>query len=147
MKGKRVRDFIGQNQSSEAIREVVPLIKLVDDLKKLGLPMPEPTSVAKVKIFEDNAGAIEIAKGEKMRPRTKHLNVRWHWFRSMVQDGTLAIEAIRSERNPTDILTHPVNVIRLAEHVETLMKWHLLPKASEGVLQYLKSVDSEEESK
>jgi hypothetical protein len=29
------------------------------------------------KVFEDNAGAIEIANVPKMRPRTKHLNIKY----------------------------------------------------------------------
>ena len=122
---------------SEAPREIIPLIRSLEQLKKMGLDPPNVKTVAKCQVFEDNAGAIEIAKNEKIRPRTKHLNVRWHWFRSHVQDGTLEINAIRSEDNPADILTHPVSMERLAKHVETLMKWNLLPEASEGVLKYL----------
>jgi len=32
------------------------------------------------KVFEDNEGAIEIANVPKMRPRTKHLNIKYHHF-------------------------------------------------------------------
>ena len=30
------------------------------------------------KAFEDNAGAIEMARVPKMRPRTRHMNVKYH---------------------------------------------------------------------
>ena len=58
-------------------------------------------------------------------------------FRSLIQNQTLIIQAIESANIPCDILTHPVMVQRLVKHIEGLMKWHLLPKVSEGVLHYL----------
>ena len=128
---------------SEALREVIPLIWLLEQLKKMGLDLPNIKTVAKCQVFEDNAGAIKIAKNKKIQPRTKYLNVRWHWFWSCVQDDILEINAIRSEDNPADILTHPVGIERLAKHVETLMKWNLLPKASEGVLKYLSPLETD----
>ena len=79
------------------------------------------------KVFEDNSGAIELAKVDKVRPRTKHINVRYHHFRHLVDSGQLNIEYIPSEENPADILTHPVSLERLEKHVSTLLKWHLLP--------------------
>jgi hypothetical protein len=42
------------------------------------------------KVFEDNEGAIEIAKVPKMRPRTKHLNIKYHHFREEVRKGPSA---------------------------------------------------------
>ena len=122
---------------SEAIREAMPLIDLIEEMKSRGFNMPKARTIAKCRVFEDNSGAIEVANEDKYRPRTKHINVRYHHFRSLVQKGIVQIEAIRSEDNPADILTHPVNVNRLAKHITSLMKWHLLPIVSEGVLQYL----------
>ena len=105
-----------------------------------------PKIKARCRVFEDNSGAIEIAKEEKYRPRTKHINCHFHHFRSFVNNGSLSIEAIKSEDNPADILTHPVTVQRLAKHVTTLLKWDVLPQVSEGVLQYLLSAQSDYES-
>ena len=31
--------------------------------------------------FEDNKGAIELAKESKYRPQTKHISIKWHHFR------------------------------------------------------------------
>ena len=100
--------------------------------------MPKSQTKVLCKLFEDNSGAIEIAKEEKYRPQTKHINVKYHHFRSLVQEGVISILPIKSEGNPADILTHPVTAERLAKHITTLLKWHLLPQLSKGVLQYLK---------
>ena len=37
------------------------------------------------KAFEDNFGALELAKCLRMRPRTKHINLVYHHFRECVQ--------------------------------------------------------------
>ena len=37
-------------------------------------------SNVKCTVFEDNSGALEIARVHKFRPLTKHLNWRWTWL-------------------------------------------------------------------
>ena len=53
----------------------------------------------------------------------------------------MKIEQVKSEKNAADIPTNPVNVERLSKHITTLLKWHLLPQVSEGVLEYLTSTE------
>eukprot|EP00957_Ditylum_brightwellii_P008323 630092-Ditylum_brightwellii.AAC.1 len=45
-------------------------------------------------VFEDNNGCIELAKCPRMRPRTKHIAIKYHHFRSKVKDGSIRIERI-----------------------------------------------------
>jgi hypothetical protein len=52
---------------------------------------------------EDNAGAIEIVNVPKMRPRTKHLNIKYHHFREEVRKGTISIYHTRPEDQIADI--------------------------------------------
>ena len=122
---------------SEATREVLPLIDLIEELKKRGFDMPKAMATARCEVFEDNSGAIEIANGDKYRPRTMHINVRYHHFHDYVQRGVLQVTKIASEDNPVDILTHPVNEERLAKHITDLLHWDFLSAVSEGVLDYL----------
>ena len=49
------------------------------------------------KVFEDNNGAIELAKAPKIRPRTKHIALKYHHFREHIRKGLIKI-------NPIDIL-------------------------------------------
>ena len=53
---------------SMAMREVLPLIELLQELRKFGLIKSINTPKVYCKVFEDNSGAIEIAKAPKMRP-------------------------------------------------------------------------------
>ena len=49
----------------------------MEETKKQGIPVLNATPRIHCKVFEDNAGAIEIANVPKMRPRTKHLNIKY----------------------------------------------------------------------
>ena len=60
---------------SQAMREVLPIIWLMEEAKQIGIPVLNATPKVHCKVFEDNVGAIEIATVPKMRPRTKHLNI------------------------------------------------------------------------
>ena len=46
------------------------------------------------RVFEDNSGAIEIAKVPKRRPRTKHINIKYHHFRDYVGRGEVTVHPI-----------------------------------------------------
>jgi hypothetical protein len=67
---------------STAAREVIYLINLTDELRSHGVQLIATKPKIQVRIFEDNAGAIELAKLPKLRPRTKHLAIQYHHFRS-----------------------------------------------------------------
>ena len=64
--------------------------------------------MAKCKAFEDNAGAIELAKAPKLRPRTKHINIKYHHFREHVERGEITIEKIDTSEQLADLGTKPL---------------------------------------
>jgi hypothetical protein len=92
---------------SQAMREVLPIIWLMEEAKQIGIPVLNATPKVHCKVFEDNAGAIEIATVPKMRPRTKHLNIKYHHFREEVRKGTVSISHTRTEDQIADIFTSP----------------------------------------
>jgi hypothetical protein len=65
---------------STATREIIYLIDFFREAKDKGVPINVNNAVVHCKIFEDNSGAIEMAKVPKMCPRTKHLNIKYHHF-------------------------------------------------------------------
>jgi hypothetical protein len=56
-------------------------------------------------LFEDNAAAYELAKAPKMRPRTKHIALKYHHFREHVSNGTVRIHPIGTKNQIADIFT------------------------------------------
>ncbi len=75
------------------------------------------------KIFEDNSGAIEMAKVPKMRPRTKHLNIKYPFFRQHVQTGLLSIHAFKTEDQIVDIFTKPLSEQIFQTHRNSIIGW------------------------
>ena len=60
------------------------------------------------KVFEDNSGALELARLPKLRPRTKHINVCYHHFREHVQKGLIKIFPVDTKDQIADALTKPL---------------------------------------
>ena len=75
------------------MREAIPMMTLLDEMKKV---FPIETELPKVHctIFEDNNSCIELAKCPKMRPRTKHIGLKFHHFRSKVQEGLVTLKCV-----------------------------------------------------
>jgi hypothetical protein len=90
---------------SQALRQTIPLMRLVKELKeKLEIPMDTIPKV-QCKLFEDNSGALELANVAKMRPRTKHINAKYHHFRQYVADKNIKVLKIATLDQLADILT------------------------------------------
>ena len=62
----------------------------------------------KCTVFEDNNGALEMARAPKMRPRTKHVAIKYHHFRTHIDKGGMQLEKIDTTEQETDFLTKPL---------------------------------------
>ena len=60
-------------------------------------------------IYEDNEGAIFLAKNQQVGMRTKHIDVRYHFIRDLVRDNFLDLRYVTSEDNYADIMTKNVS--------------------------------------
>ncbi|MFM7530824.1 MAG: reverse transcriptase domain-containing protein [Nodosilinea sp.] len=108
---------------SYALREAIPIISLLEEMHELGYPVTDTGTKVHCQVFEDNSGALEIAKVHKYRPRTKHLNNRlWH-FRTYVDRGVITLHPIRSADQPADILTKPLNEADFTRNRKLINGW------------------------
>ncbi len=57
------------------------------------------------KVFEDNAGALELARLPKLHPCTKHINVCYHHFREHVHKGLIKVFPVGTSDQIADMLT------------------------------------------
>ena len=94
---------------SYALREVIPIMEVMKELKQKHFIKSWNTPTLHCKVFEDNSGALEMAKNHKYRPRTKHLNVKYHHFCNYVKQGEISIHKIDTAEQLADYLTKPVN--------------------------------------
>ena len=65
---------------STAMKEVIHIINILNELKERKFIAIDSKADFHCKDFEDNSEELEMARTPKMRPRTKHINILYHWF-------------------------------------------------------------------
>ena len=108
---------------SNSLREVIPIMSIMQELNKQGWGFATKMTSVHCRVFEDNSGALELAKVPKMRPRTKHINILYHHFRSHVRDGKISVWPIDTDDQPADMLTKPLPVAKFVKFRRALIKW------------------------
>ena len=63
-------------------------------------------------IYCDNTSAINIFKNPIQHSRTKHIEIRHHFIRELVEDGTLTLTFIHTNDQKADLFTKPLNCKR-----------------------------------
>lgn len=83
---------------SEAVTEVLFIKNLLNEAFEMNINKP-------IKIYEDNSGAIAIAKFGNLTKNSKHIEVQYHYINENCQSKNIEIIKIKSEENLADILT------------------------------------------
>ena len=90
---------------SQSLRDLLPIMELVAEMKSREIRVICTEPYVYCKVFEDNAGALELARLPKLRPRTKHINVCYHHFQEHVRKGIVKIFPRNTEWMTADALT------------------------------------------
>jgi hypothetical protein len=120
------------NAMSASLREVIHLMQVVEEAKQLDWKIFQGIPTVHCKVFEDNIGALEMARLPKMRPRTKHLCVRMHHFRERVRKKQITIQHVASELQMADLLTKPQPESLFVVQREMLLRWKKETKSPAG---------------
>lgn len=75
----------------------------------------------KAQVHCDNLSALALSKNHTFHDRTKHIDVRFHFVRDVVQEGVVTLTKIHTSHNPTDMMTKALPTQRLqylSEHVK-----------------------------
>jgi hypothetical protein len=86
---------------SEAVQEAVWLKAFVYELG-------EDTGNSGITVYEDNQGAIALAKNPEFHKRTKHIDIRYHFVREKVESGQVLLEYCPTQEMLADIMTKPI---------------------------------------
>ena len=108
---------------SQSLRDAIPIMNILKELEDKGFKGGDKLPEIHCKAFEDNSGALELAQTPKMRPRTKHINLVYHHFRSYVLNKDITIHAIDTENQTADILTKPLALNLFQKHRKKLLGW------------------------
>lgn len=63
-------------------------------------------------LYCDNMSAIQMSKNPVFHSRTKHIDIRHHYIRELVNKKLVSLEHVRTLANRADILTKPLDVAR-----------------------------------
>ena len=66
-------------------------------------------------VYEDNQGTIDLAKNPVSRQRCKHVVIKYHFIRSIVNEGRVTHLFCTAEEMVADILTNPLTDAELKE--------------------------------
>ena len=61
----------------------------------------------------DNQGAINLAKNPVNHQRSKHIDIKYHFIRSEIQNGNVKLQYVRTDNNVADIFTKPATRVKL----------------------------------
>ena len=67
-----------------------------------------------IKLYSDIQSAIHLAKNLTFHSKTKHIHIKYHFIRYVLEDELLKLEKINTRQNPTDMLTEVVNREKLS---------------------------------
>ena len=60
-------------------------------------------------IYCDNTSVINISKNLVQHSRTKHIEIRHHFIRELIEDGTLTLKYIHTDDQKADLFTKPLD--------------------------------------
>lgn len=112
--GKRLVSWTSkkQNYTSQSTTEVEYVAAVVNCyniiwfkqlLEGMKVEIKEP-----VVMFCDNTSAINISKNLVMHSKTKHIAIKYHFVRELVQDKEIRLEYIHTKEQIVDIFTKPL---------------------------------------
>src|SRR4051812_12745532 len=84
-------------------------------LNELGFHSNDATT-----IFEDNQSAITLAKNLVHQARTKHIDIRYHYIREILEFGDIRLEYIHTSNMVADALTKPLPRPAFEKHVRDM---------------------------
>ncbi|UYV64999.1 K02A2.6-like [Cordylochernes scorpioides] len=95
----------------EAGKEAVYLRALLDEMG-FGELLNGPTVLK-----TDNQGAQQLARNPVYHARTKHIDIKWHFIRSICSDGLVEVVHTPTQENVADILTKGLPRFLYEKHV------------------------------
>lgn len=108
---------------SYSLRDVIPIIEMLKEIQDRGFPVTTSEADIHCRVFEDNSQAVEIAREQKYRPQTKHLNCKFHHFRGYCDSWEISIHPISTTEQPADYLTKSLAYEQFEKLQKMIMGW------------------------
>ena len=115
---------------STAMRDMLPLKRLVKTIAKVVTGDDEVRMVTKSDVFEDNNGALTVATLPRITPQSKFFAVKLHFFKEHVKTennphGEVEIKKIDTTKQLADIMTKGLVADKFTPLRDALMGWDM----------------------
>ena len=107
---------------SQSLRDVIPLMGLLNEIRDV-IPSGGQTPVVHCTVHEDNKGCIDLVETPRVRPRTKHIAIKYHHFREHVKNKTISVKYVETGRQVADIFTKALGDAQFGYLRGLLMGW------------------------
>ncbi|KAH9753660.1 hypothetical protein KPL71_015154 [Citrus sinensis] len=94
--------------ATEAVKEAIWLKGLLGDLGVIQ---------ENIAVFYDNQSATFLANNQTYHARTKHIDVKYHYVREIIEGGDVLLKKINTKDNPSDMLTKRAHRKYLNKHI------------------------------
>jgi hypothetical protein len=101
---------------SQSLRDVIPVRNLLQEMREQDFQVICTEPHVYCKVFEDNSGALELARLPKLHWRTKHINVCYHHFREHVRKGLMKIFPVDTKDQIAEAFTKALAQNDLQRH-------------------------------
>jgi hypothetical protein len=108
---------------SQSMRDLLPMRNLLSEIAEVLLISGLTTPITHSTVFEDNANALQLAIVPRMTPRSKHIAIKYHFFRSHVKQGSIQVVKIDTRIQKADILTKGLSKITFQLIRGLLLGW------------------------
>jgi hypothetical protein len=93
--------------ATEASKEMIWLQRFMEELGK---------KQENSRLYCDSQSAIHLEKNSAFHSKTNHIQLRYQFIRSTLEDGQLKLEKIHTSQNPADMLTKGVTKEKLSSY-------------------------------
>jgi hypothetical protein len=107
---------------SQAMRDLIPLRTIFQELSKI-CQIPSSQINTHSTVFEDNKGCVDLIAAPTMRPRSRHIAIKYHHFREHVRRGHIRIHWISTDKQLADIFTKPLVPSKFTHLRTQLLGW------------------------
>jgi Reverse transcriptase (RNA-dependent DNA polymerase) len=110
---------------SECASTIEMILQLLEHLQ---VKLNKPT------IYVDNMGAIKLSSKPTTTGRTKHIAVKYHYIRHLIEQNIVEVKYVPSSENIADLFTKPLNTTLFRKHRSSLPLIHCRVQSEGGML-------------
>ena len=115
-----MRKLIG---TREVLKEIFQYVFQNDSMSPTCITTHKYGSIPQSKVFEDNESCLKFATLPKMSPRTKHIAIPYHFFRSKIENLEIKVAAVDTKLQLADQFTKGLPQPAFEAARFTLMGW------------------------